>query len=618
MIIHDNDAKATLKDVGGKGYSLLKMKLNGFKVPDFFIVSTKCFDAMMKDDKIRNNIKELYKKNDFVKIKEIIKSQTFSKTFSKKLQESFDLLNTKKVSVRSSGTFEDSSDKSCAGQFETFLNVERKDLEQRVKDCIASFFSANLKSYMENEVITGSIAVVVQKMINSEYSGVCFSTDYVEQNSNYCIIEVTRGLGDSLVSGIVTPSKYFVRKRPQYIDFIIGKNLKIDPFILKIASQAKKIEKLYGVPMDIEYAIEKGKLYILQARPIVSTFKQIVPFGYIMSRPRPLFMLEIVQKQEYEGIKKLFNNLYWLKPLHIFKDGHYEEYGNLYSLEENPFCMVKRIYDTDIISKNKIEEAYKACQTVEKMVQGQQKFNIDLFVKSFQTFGALNTVCNFLEHTTATCDINIKIPKKKLNEIIKYREYFDNVKYDADDFIENEAKKYISHNLQKYIYFMTLDEVFKGKKVNVKSLEKRLQGFLFFDKKLYEYSKLSQFCKENNIKINFKKDQIITGIDTIKGNVAFPGEVVGKAKIVYSVEDLKKVKKGDIIVSPMTVPTFIDAMKIAGAFVTDEGGTVCHAALIARELKKPCVVGTKNATVVLKDDMKICVDATNGIIKILK
>lgn len=77
-------------------------------------------------------------------------------------------------------------------------------------------------------------------------------------------------------------------------------------------------------------------------------------------------------------------------------------------------------------------------------------------------------------------------------------------------------------------------------------------------------------------------------------------------------------QEGEILVSPMTIPDFLPAMKKAAAFVTDEGGILCHAAIVARELNKPCVVGTKFATQVLKDGDLITVDATNGIITLLK
>lgn len=102
-----------------------------------------------------------------------------------------------------------------------------------------------------------------------------------------------------------------------------------------------------------------------------------------------------------------------------------------------------------------------------------------------------------------------------------------------------------------------------------------------------------------------------------KGMSAYPGKVSGKVVLVIHDKDLANVHNGDILVSPMTRTSFISAMKKAGAFVTDEGGITCHAAIVARELKKPCVVGTKIASKVLKNGMKVVVDANSGLVKII-
>lgn len=101
----------------------------------------------------------------------------------------------------------------------------------------------------------------------------------------------------------------------------------------------------------------------------------------------------------------------------------------------------------------------------------------------------------------------------------------------------------------------------------------------------------------------------------IKGQVSFPGVVSGYVKIVNTVEDMNKVVEGDILVSVMTRTNFISAMQKAAAFVTDEGGITCHAAIVARELKKPCIVGTRIASRVLKDGDMVEIDAAKGIVR---
>jgi pyruvate, water dikinase len=96
------------------------------------------------------------------------------------------------------------------------------------------------------------------------------------------------------------------------------------------------------------------------------------------------------------------------------------------------------------------------------------------------------------------------------------------------------------------------------------------------------------------------------------------GKVSATVKIVNVASDMDKMKLGDIIVSVATTPEIVKAMKKASAFITDEGGITCHAAIVARELKKPCIIGTKIATKVLKDGDLVEVDANRGEVKIIK
>jgi len=119
-----------------------------------------------------------------------------------------------------------------------------------------------------------------------------------------------------------------------------------------------------------------------------------------------------------------------------------------------------------------------------------------------------------------------------------------------------------------------------------------------------------KFIKANKKIIDYKTTEL-------KGTSAYPGKISGKVILVLHDSDLAHVCDGDILVSPMTRTSFIYAMKKASAFITDEGGITCHAAIVARELKKPCVVGTKIASKVLKNGMKVVVDANSGLINIV-
>ncbi|MBI5229106.1 hypothetical protein HY991_03275 [Candidatus Micrarchaeota archaeon] len=112
-----------------------------------------------------------------------------------------------------------------------------------------------------------------------------------------------------------------------------------------------------------------------------------------------------------------------------------------------------------------------------------------------------------------------------------------------------------------------------------------------------------------------KQQKEAESVSEIRGQSACPGKASGPVKIVLRVEDIHKVERGDVLVAIMTIPDFVPAMAKAVAFVTDTGGITCHAAIVAREMSKPCIVGARNATKVLKEGEIIEVDATHGIVR---
>jgi len=109
-----------------------------------------------------------------------------------------------------------------------------------------------------------------------------------------------------------------------------------------------------------------------------------------------------------------------------------------------------------------------------------------------------------------------------------------------------------------------------------------------------------------------------SNIKELKGEPAFSGKIKGAVQVVRKMEDIKKFKRGRILVAASTAPVHVPAMERASAFITDEGGLLSHAAIVSREFKKPCVVGTKIATRVLRDGDLVEVDADKGIVEIIK
>ena len=107
-------------------------------------------------------------------------------------------------------------------------------------------------------------------------------------------------------------------------------------------------------------------------------------------------------------------------------------------------------------------------------------------------------------------------------------------------------------------------------------------------------------------------------VDELSGQCGYPGLVKGEVCIVNHAREMSKFKDGQILVSIVTDPSLLPIMKKAAAFVTNQGGLTCHAAIVAREMKTPCVIGTKIATKVFKDGDMVAVDAENGVVRRLK
>ncbi|MFH0713942.1 MAG: PEP-utilizing enzyme [Candidatus Micrarchaeota archaeon] len=163
------------------------------------------------------------------------------------------------------------------------------------------------------------------------------------------------------------------------------------------------------------------------------------------------------------------------------------------------------------------------------------------------------------------------------------------------------------------LLFFEISDALGGKAIDEKIVEKRKRDYAIVVVEgnieyFYDKSKIDKLKREFNVGVT----QLV---GELKGSIAFTGKAIGIAKIVNSVSDLEKVQKGDVLVTIMTKPAYISAMQRAVAFVTDEGGILCHAAIIAREMKKPCVIATRNATQVFKDGDRIEVDAVNGVVR---
>ena len=150
-----------------------------------------------------------------------------------------------------------------------------------------------------------------------------------------------------------------------------------------------------------------------------------------------------------------------------------------------------------------------------------------------------------------------------------------------------------------------------------KILAQRKRCFVLAAGVVYDVERLEDFLRIHELALDDGSAAINKEISELSGSVACQGKARGKVKIILFKRDIPSFKQGEILVTAMTTPEFLPAMKKAAAIVTDEGGITCHAAIVSRELGIPCVIGTKVATKILKDDDLVEVDAEMGIVRFL-
>jgi phosphohistidine swiveling domain-containing protein len=211
--------------------------------------------------------------------------------------------------------------------------------------------------------------------------------------------------------------------------------------------------------------------------------------------------------------------------------------------------------------------------------------------------------------------MNDKTPKKIREKALRIRAkdtFFD----DTDRTIRNSIKR-LWPNTIGYENGIVSNEIYSDNIPPIGELKKRKSSCVRIPGKFFGACKIKDFLKNNNDFV-FKYDLIPKKCSELKGTIAFRGLAKGLVRILKTKDSLNGFKEKEILVSPMTVPDFLSAIKKAAAIVTDEGGITSHAAIVAREMKKPCIIGTKNATRVFKDGDYVEVDANRGIVRLIK
>jgi pyruvate,water dikinase len=264
---------------GGKGASLARMTAEGLPVPPGFVIPSYVLEEALDTERML----ELAATQSAEGLQELVArcqpptdeiTAAYENLVGTRLTATYKKVGDAKVAVRSSAVAEDSEAASYAGQQETYLFVEgAEEVCRRVVDCWASFFSERALFYRSEK---GSLedlrmAVVVQRMVDPEKSGVIFTVDPVRRRRDRMVVEAVRGVGEQVVSGEVTPDHYSLDRKGQLKrEKIVDERVLTDEELLRLSELGRKLEEKHGVAQDIEWAIVGEEIFLLQSRPVTT------------------------------------------------------------------------------------------------------------------------------------------------------------------------------------------------------------------------------------------------------------------------------------------------------------------------------------------------------------
>ncbi|GEM_PF-94993 len=551
-------SKADVALAGGKGASLGEMTQAGIPVPPGFVILANVFEQFLKESSLHAEIDSILHtvnheemhtvENASEKIKALILQADMPGDLQQTVLTAFRKLNTTYVAVRSSATAEDSASAAWAGQLDSYLNTTKENLLENVKKCWASLFTPRAIFYrfekgLHKEKV--SVAVVVQKMVASESSGIAFSVHPVTQDYNQLIIEAGFGLGEAIVSGQITPDRYVVEKSPlrileqkvheQQKGLFRAENggniwkplgeqgkeqvLK-EREILELSKLIIKIEQHYGFPVDVEWAREKAKFYITQSRPITTLDpkqeRYVRTFKRFFIRTVSLAVLEYWHRGEYEKLKEYLQGATHFNPLFIRnKEGKVAVY---YDINNDETALQPLI---DFILRKpkeffKLADAYE--NTHSEFLQEIKEPSLRNVKKVFELMVNLWGLTPVLVQIGELQDS--ALDKKITKRALELREK----SHEKDTQVEKFFKTVITENYPEYSDYwdvLSVNETISNSFPSQGMLRKRQEGFIFFEQQLIVDKNREAFEMEFSIKIDDNLQIIGNKLEPIRAKITY-------------------------------------------------------------------------------------------------
>lgn len=352
FILSFSDARSTLENVGGKGASLARLAVSSLPVPGGFCVTTQAYYHFVDVNHLQPGILSCLKDLDLsvpstlemasCRIQELFLKASIPAELANAVVGAYAAIpgDNPAVAVRSSATAEDLPGASFAGQQETYLNIRSaEDVLEATRKCWASLWTARAIGYRARQGIAPdqvALAVVIQELVPAEAAGILFTANPLNGQRDQVVVNAAWGLGEAIVGGLVTPDTYTIEKAGGKVlarqiadkqlmtvkvdsgtheqsvpEDLRRKPVLDDPALLELSRLGLKIEDLYGMPMDIEWALTSGELHILQARPITALPEPQLPAptSWPMPDPKGSYMRGSVIDFMPDPVTPLFGSL---------------------------------------------------------------------------------------------------------------------------------------------------------------------------------------------------------------------------------------------------------------------------------------------------------------------
>ncbi len=649
------------KNIGGKAFNLLQLEKK-LKVPSFFIISSSVFKAHIEGNKY---LKKIFKKNKILKseLKEIrrnIQNININKEVLSSINKELAKLNTKKFIARSSFTLEDSSKKSYAGLFSSFIFKE--NIENVIKKIWISGFSEELYVYTKGLVNMFEIAIIVQEFIDSDYSGVIF---FQKNMIPELLLEYSNKGYNSVVNGDVNPELAFkLINNPELVDYYFNSENQIKNLIWldKISKNLDEIFVRNKEGKDLEFCVKDDEIYYLQVRGLTKRF-DIVGSSFIFAGMNrwgyhlddfvlkkiktifkeininnyPVFFVEkniprIEIKSFFlfiEEINRKMKNREFIKNfVSYFSAVKIKQYNNsenisdfytaIRDFKKNRFEMSVLDFVHGLIKSAQLSYIKKTYGMSEKkelvpLIAPPVSYGVERLILKKDYFLRDENMGIFKEELMLFKNKNLTKIKEKINKNHKNiislflkmdrrkRNFFILVKEiiwlrDCVDFYHDRAEI----NYSKYILNFFKDNKIKyTKNSSINSVGKL--SFKEIDKILINKKIEFKSKKKKIVKVTEKNNYSFP----LSGVTVSPGQFTGIVKIVRDNDDLDNISSQNILVAKHTRPSLVVGMAISKGIITESGGITSHASIISRELGKPCLVSVYRCTKILKDGDKI-------------